>query len=353
MADWRSRWGLFPWGLYAQEPLDAPTTDRPTELVNLALAHRWGFDPWGILGSKEPPPVVIVDTPINTNPIGPWGLYPWGRSQRPHYAVPTVLPQITYRAPASGQVEVFPTDTLHIHFFHANGLLDPTSALVYVNDTLVFDGIFGFAPYITGSVTFSTKEITLVIKPVQGFTYGKWTKIRAIMSDTEGHVVNEAWQFLVQDDPQCYTGLGVLPVETRLQRPLTTFIAMEHLRAALLDCVVPAKITPIRNRDNKAARVIYQTAFLTELSTIQNKFSIKNAAALEVTVCEKENILRIDQAMAQHKNLAIAGIAEFRDYGILSESYTKGFLAYMDSTRYLYRTSLLANLVLYAAAHEL
>jgi hypothetical protein len=288
---------------------------------------------------------------INGRGFSHWGLSEWGFGDR--LATEATRPQIIYKSPIPGQINVLETVPLHVQFFHEEFALDLASAEIYIDDVLIYGGLTEFFNGARGSVKTISGVTSVILYPAQGFQFGSRTNVRAAISDLDGDRIDEAWSFLVREDPASYLGADALPIEEQIQRPILRFTPLDHLRHEFLNYAIPERLTHIVNRGNKAARVLYQTAFATELCTLQNPFSLRNDAVLQVVVNEKENLLVLDQKMQLHRETLEAAIVDFRNQGVFKEDYLKSFLSYMDAPTYLYRTSLIANLVLYGAAYEL
>ncbi len=280
-----------------------------------------------------------------------WGLHPWGIGYEETSTL--VGPQIVYRYPLRGQNAVSENELVQVQFFHPSYTLNPESIQIYVQETLYYDGKTGFQAGAVGHVQTLSGVTSVQFYTPAGFEFGLRTYVRARAADADGNALDETWSFVVRDNPMCYSGLTALPVEVRLQRPYQTFLAFEEARALLLASALRKPAQHVAQEGSKAARVIYQLAFSTELATLQNKYRLRNDEALEVIVCEKQNTLELDKKMMFYRDRLDDGLDDFKKYGIFSDDYVKSFHEYLASPNYQYRMSLIANLVLYAAAYEL
>ena len=280
----------------------------------------------------------------------PWGRFPWGRAELAPDAA--LRPTIVYRAPVLGQLDVAESAPLEVHIGHPAHLLDEESVTLYLDARKVYDGVNGFAVGVIGRVQSASGVVSVQFYAPEGLSYGSRPVLRAVAQDSVGERLDESWTFQVRDNPALYAGFLALPVELSLQKPYTAFLALEQVRQLMFAHVLKPGLVHVSNYGNKASRVIYQLAFATELSTLQNPFRLKDKAALGVTVGEKENTLTLDQTLQLHRDLIEGGIDNFRKLGVFGDDYTKSFREYLDSNLYLYRTSLVSNLILYAAAYE-
>jgi hypothetical protein len=162
----------------------------------------------------------------------------------------------------------------------------------------------------------------------------------------------DTWDWTTRENPVCYTGLTPLPIELKIQQPMQQFLDLEPLRATFMDVALKTQPASTRQRNNKAARVIYQYGFSTELHTLLNPYRLRDKDALNSTVCERENVVKIDAALNKFKDRTQAGIQSLLTLGALPREYISGLVDYQDSTLPSYRVSLAANLLMFARSIE-
>jgi hypothetical protein len=131
------------------------------------------------------------------------------------------------------------------------------------------------------------------------------------------------------------------------------FISLEQYRTLFLDNALRLQATASSQPGNKAARVIYQSAFATELCTLLNPYDLRNKDALDSVVSERQNTRAIDKVLADNSKTLKTDIQAFHELSGLDTAYLASFSDYLDSTLYIYRVSLVANILLYAKAYEL
>lgn len=261
-------------------------------------------------------------------------------------------PYIINRYPNAGQINIRENSIITVQFFDNDGNLDNTSLLVYINGVVAYSGITGFSTGYIGTVDYSAGSAIVQLTTLTGFNFGQVVTVRGIAADTTPNTSDETWHFIVRDNPTCYSGLAPTPLEIGLQSPFTTFIGLEFLRTLMFDIIVKPQRQAVINRGNKAARAIAQLAYATELSTLQNAFALSSADTLDVKVCEKQSALRIDSYLQKYIKYVKTGIESMRAGG-LNDDYVRALKDYSDSSLYIYRVSLVANMLLFAKSTEL
>lgn len=284
------------------------------------MSSKWGFSEWG---------------------KSPWGLAVSGISE----------PQIINRFPLPNSIDVAENTPIAVWFFDADFNLDTSTTLIVINGVTAYSGVSGFSPEYTGTVNVTAGSLVIQLFKLGGFNYEETVTITASISDTTALSTTDTWSWKVKANPLCYGGNAPLPIELIIQQPIELFIGLEAARQALFDSVIKTNVA-VNQRGNKAARVIYQLAFSTELSTVLNPYNLKNKDALKTTVCERENILKIDQRISTVKEPIKLGIQELYNKRVLPQEYVTGFMDYLDSALPSYRVSLVANMVLLARAYE-
>jgi len=288
--------------------------------------NDWGFGAWGgegVLNTLEPP-LPSEETPV-----------------------------IIRRVPYSGQLDVLEDSVISVSFFDYEYDIDPSETRIYVDGVLVYAGNTGFHNGYRGRASYTTGILMIELLRIPGFNFNQHVTLTAKAQDVGLNSCTDSWTFTVRDNPEIYAGLSVLPIEKALQIPFDTFLDLEFLRTVLFNVCLRGQIKSTPNRNNKAARVINQLAFATELSTLQNPFGTRDTAALAVTVREKQNIRLIADALDAYKPQITSAINAFSTLKVLNASYIQSFHDYADSSLYIYRASLVANMLLFAKSTEL
>jgi hypothetical protein len=281
-----------------------------------------------------------------------WGTAQWGFAKFGLNET-TGGPLVIYKYPESEQLEVAEDTFITVQFFDPTYNLNTATVAITINGVLAYVGATGFSAGYLGKVSYAGGVLTVRIRYVAGFTFEQTVSMSAYVQDLTDLSVTANWTFKIRANPVCYTGLKPLPVEVALQSSFTRFISLEPYRTLFLDNALRSQPASVASSASKAARALYQAAFSTELCTLQNPYDLRNKDALESVVCEKQNTRSIDQALtASSKNLK-ADIQAFHKLSGLDAAYLTAFNDYLDSTLYLYRVSLVANVLLFAKAYEL
>jgi hypothetical protein len=281
---------------------------------------------------------------------GSWGFTAWGGTI-PASVVGTHNPQIIDRAPVPNALGVREDAPVAVWFFDADYNLDTATAQIVINGELAYLGSSGFQPGYTGRVTYNAGSLIVLVARLGGWEFDEVVTVSAEIYDLTSLYTSDTWSWTVRANPICYTGVAPLPIEIKIQSPMDSFLEIEVARQVLFDNVLKLGRN-VPQQGNKAARVIYQLAFETELSTILNPYNLKNKPALETTVCERENILVVDAQLQTIRGRIQAGIESLFTLQALPQAYVTGFTDYLDSTLPSYRVSLVANMVLLARAFE-
>ena len=280
---------------------------------------------------------------------GAWGSLPWGGASLTPGVNP---PLIIYKYPTPNSIDVLENAPVIVSFFDPDLDLNTATAQLYIDGILAYDGATGFQSGFTGRVTNLSGVLTVQAYPLIGWAYEATVTASASIQDSGGRSASATWSWKVRANPICYAGTAPLPIELAIQQPMTLFLELEPVRQELLNNVL--KITSlVKNAGNKAARVAYQHAFSTELSTVQNQYRLKDKKALQTTVCERQNVLITDEALMKLRPRIQAGIESLFTLGALPEVYTTGFSDYLDSTLPAYRVSLVANMIILARSYEI
>jgi len=285
----------------------------------------------------------------------PWGFGPWGGA--PAVPEPVNPPYIIDRVPAPNSTEVNEEAPIFVRFYDIDLNLNPASVQLTINGVLAFSGGVFTSGYV-GVYSFTAGVYLVRIFKIGGWGYDSTVTVTGYAEDTTFFPlsVTDTWSWRTRSNPICYSGLTPLAIETAIQSPLVTFLDIEPARRLFLDnalIVDPLRTRAIPNQGNKAARVLYQIGFETEISTVLNTYRLRNAAALKTVVCERNNLLLIDAALMKTHEQLKTGIQSLFSLGALPETYISGFLEYLDSTIPTYRVSIVANMILLAKSKEL
>lgn len=279
-----------------------------------------------------------------------WGSGIWGGGTvTPASILGNNAPIILERFPVPNDTDVPEGSAVRIVLFDSDGDIDSSSIVVTANGDTVYSAGSYNAGY-TGTVTTLAGRVVLLFVRDIGWGYRSTVQISISLVDVAGNSLADTWDWQTREKPVCYTGLTPLPIETQLLQPLTRFLNLDVVRKTLLDNAITVRNAP--NADQRAARVVYQLAFGTEISTILNQTFVRDSGALATRVCERNTAIAIDKALAPQIKRLEAGIEALRTAGIASPEYTDAFKSYKDSQQYNYRVSLAANLVLAAVAAE-
>jgi len=286
--------------------------------------------------------------------FGEWGFSPWSGSPSVGTLCAPVGPQLNLliRSPGPGERDVAPDRIVKLAFYDSTLNIDPSTLYVTINGQAAVSGTL-FLNGFSGSVAIVSDVLTVQILNPVGWAYDSTFETFAHLKNFAGECFEDTWRWHTGTDTVCYTGLSPLEIEQALIQPLNFFLEAEFLRSFLLQHILRIRNTPILNSESKAARAIYQTAFSTELSTIQNLYVPRNEKALATIVCERERLIIVDAALANYHDLIKKMITSLTNKGVVTREHTAAFFDYLDSTNYNFRVSLVCNLVILAKALEL
>jgi hypothetical protein len=280
-----------------------------------------------------------------------WGTSLWGINEFGVRAT-TGGPLVIFTDPSRDQQDVLEDAFITVKFFDPTYNLNTGHIAITIDGILAYDGAVGFAAGYVGKVSSAAGVLTVRLRSLIGFEFEKTINASAYAEDLTGLTVLNNWAFKIRSNP-AYGTLQPLPIEIALQTPFTTFISLEPYRTLLLASALRIGDVSIANNANKAARVIYQTAFATELHTLLNTYSLRDNAALNVIIAEKQNTRLLDQVLTANSKTLKTDILAFHKLSGLDTAYLSAFNDYLDSSLYIYRVSLVANILLYAKAYEL
>ena len=274
-----------------------------------------------------------------------WGLEPWAGCEVPEELLGTDAPVITLLNPTSGATGVSPGEVVTLSILDANSNLDPASVVVTANGEPVYSFAAGFDPAYAGTSTSVSQGVVLQFLRNQRWAYGQSVILRVEAADTDPTTTQRVFRWTIQDDPRCYTAIDPEPIERKIILPNSVYIRGERIRQQLIRVSLREQPVSIRNRDLKAARVILQMAWATELRTLLNQRVTVEPDVLAVTVCERERDLTISNALRPYHADAKALIEELFSRGAVPQHYIRTLSDYLSSNRYPYQVSLMATLV--------
>lgn len=279
---------------------------------------------------------------------GAWGSTPWGGG----VVTPGVNPpQIIAKTPIPGAIDVLESAVVSVSFFDADYDLNTSTAEIKLNGNTAYSGVTGFSPGYAGIVTTIGGVHTVQVFAIAGWPYEAVITAYAYIEDLGGRSTAATWSWTIRANPICYTGTAPLPIELAIQQPLTLVLDLEPARQQLLNSVVKTN-TLVKQQGNKAARVIYQYGFSTEINTVLNTYRLRDEDAIRSTVCERENVIITDRALTDIKDRIQAGIEALYTLKVIPQPYITNFMNYMDSTLPSYRVAVVATVVLLARAYE-
>lgn len=285
--------------------------------------------------------------------FGEWGLSPWGGGTPVSFDCVPAGPQvkILHRSPGPSEANVEPNKIVKIAFYDSTFNLDPSTVYVTFNEVAALSGSTFLNGFNGTFGTFNNIFTVQILNPA-GWNYDSSYLTLAKIKNLSGECLEANWTWFTQADPVCYTGLTPVPIEVAIQQPLQTFLAAEFLRNLLLKTVIRLRGVSIKQAEAKAARVIYQTACNSELSSLLNQYVEREPSILQTIVCERENTLMVDQALLKYKDIIIQAINALQNKGFITREYVNTFHDYLDSTNYNLRVSLVCNLVILSKIFE-
>ena len=286
--------------------------------------------------------------------FGEWGFSPWGGASPTSFACVPAGPQITtlVRSPGPGEENVVPDRIVKIAFYDTTLQLDINTVYVTINGVAALSGN-NFLNGFNGSAVLFNDILTVQILNPTGWNYDSTFVTFAKIKNLAGESFESTWNWYTVTDPVCYTGLFPVPIEIALQQPLQRLLPAEFLRALLFSTVLKVSNTAIKNAPMKAARVIYQTACSTELSTLLNQYLDRNPPALNTIVCERTQIIAIDRVLMQYTDIIKQTIDALEHKGFITHEYMNTLHDYLNSANYNLRVSLVCNLVIISKLFEM
>lgn len=256
---------------------------------------------------------------------------------------------ILFRQPAHRDIGVSPDVVMILRVHSADYNLDLSTVDISVNgDTAYEEG--EFKNEFTGIYKEEFGGFVIGIIPPEELGYDEPSTIKVGLADSDLNQTVDRWYFNTESDPFCYGGNLPINIEKQLSLPLQDFLEVERLRQLLYSLVL--KKDAENNKQNKSARVIYQLAYSTELSSILNTHLAKDTQALDSYVCDQRRVVDVAKKLDKKKDIVKAAIQELHNNNVLRREYITTLFDYLDSTLFNYKVSLAANIVLLAKAVE-
>lgn len=255
--------------------------------------------------------------------------------------------------PQNGAINVDENSIIRVAYFDADADALPTGLSIYVNGNIVYDGATAtFTTGWAGRVTTFAGRVFAEFAPLRPFSYGSVLRVSAAEVDLALNSATTEFSFTVRADPLCYTGAEPLTPETWILRPMTRFLDLEPLRMLLVQHVLDDAAFQIGNRDQVAARALYQLAYDTEISAVLNPYMRPDTRALATTVCQKRSTLELAGLLESYQNRLAAGLDALIVHGALPREYRANLADYQDSLLYTYRVAVAVVAVFLARAVE-
>jgi len=265
-------------------------------------------------------------------------------------------PLIVAITPTANATGIKPPEPLGITFLSVNSAISPANVSVAINGVSVYTGqevtLLHSTSYRIVVNTQGTHLIRVKILPIGGWDLDSKYTVVAQVTNAVPNTTTTTWSFHTRSDTKYYQGDTPLDIENALLTPVENFIAVEPLRKALLQGALRATQVRTRNKEAKAARVVYKYAYLTELSSLLNIYNLRNERALATQVKEQASPIELDKTVMDIRGYIDKAIADLHGQGAITDAVARQVADYADSTLHHYRVSLVANLVLIAKALE-
>jgi hypothetical protein len=219
---------------------------------------------------------------------------------------------------------------------------------IYVNGENIYNNVSYQAGYYGFVKVFGGRKF-YEFAPRNGFEPGKLYTVRVVAYD--GDVTEAIWSFTAIPTAS-YAGNALLPLERALLTPLTRFLELEPVRQMLLQQVLIDTNSNVTNRDNVAARALYQLAYESEISAALNPFAALNKAALDSIIPSKRPTLALATLVESFSGRIELGLTQLFNAGVFPREFRNNFADYLESLLYSYRVSAAATLVFLACAIE-
>jgi hypothetical protein len=286
--------------------------------------------------------------------FGGWGVSPWGGAV-PTPSTPILAGtdlQIILKSPGAGEQNVLPSRVITVAFYSTVSSINVATTVIKVNGVTALSGVT-FLNGFNGHTKLFNGVFTVQIMTPVGWDYDSTYRVYAYVENLINEYVDAEWAWSTIANPICYPGLTPIPLEVVLQEPLQRLLPAEYLRSILLSSVLRLRGKAIKNAEAKAARVVYQTACASELSTLLNQYVERDTVALGSVVCEQDNTLAVDRALAPYTDIIKQAILALENKGFITREYINTFHDYLNSANYNLRVSLVCNLVIISKLFEL
>lgn len=227
---------------------------------------------------------------------------------------------------------------------------ETSSVAIYVDGVTAYnnsDFINGYHGFVKDFVDRRFFEFA----PHDGFVPGKTYTILVEAHDFTAALTTAGWSFTAVG-VDAYTGNALLPLERALLTPLSRFLELEPVRQMLLQQVVINTTTNTPNRDNIAARALYQLAYESEISSALNPFATLTKSALDSVIPSKRPTLELASLVESFDGRIQLGLTQLFSSGAFPREFRNNFADYLESLLYSYRVSAAATLVFLACAIE-
>lgn len=181
---------------------------------------------------------------------------------------------------------------------------------------------------------------------------GALIRVNAEITDTLARTASAAWSYTLLPEAGVYAGNDILPAEALLLTPMQIYLELEPVRQALLANAVRDTAGTLSNRNALAARVLYQTAFSSDISSTLNPFIRPNAQALASGIPTRRPLLELADVVDSYKKRIDAGLAQIFESGAYPKEFRNNFADYLGSLLYTQRVAAAAALVLLGRALE-
>lgn len=257
-------------------------------------------------------------------------------------------PVFALASPLNNAINVPLSSPIRIAVFST---VDPTPTVtIALNGTLAY----ALGSFVNGYAGFR-KEFAgrsfIELAPLAGFTPGKLYNVSVEASDTLPTTTTTAWTFTTLPSTS-YMGNALTNLERWLLTPLQRFLELEPLRQLLIQRALVDELANMPNRDNVAARALYQMAYESEISAALNPFASPNEDALASAIPTKRPTLELSTLLEGYTGRIQAGLAQLFESGAFHRDFRNNFADYLESLLYSYRVSAAATLVFLACAIE-
>ena len=256
-------------------------------------------------------------------------------------------PVLSLTSPVNGAINVPVTAPIRVAIFSTEGI---DTVTLTVNEVIAFNGSTFMNGYCGFFKDFAGRRF-IELTPCEGYDEGTVYRVHIEVLSDIGGPAEADWSF-TSVMPTTYAGNELLPLEAALLTPLTRFLELEPVRLLLLQQAVVDDMQSTPNRNNVAARVLYQAAYSTEISAALNPFHALNTAALTSPIAARRSTLALSTSVEAYKNRIEAGLTQLFSSGAFPADFRNNFADYLESLLYSYRVSAAATLVFLACAIE-